>query len=106
MNGRQAARAAAKQIEEMNVVISMQARDIRDYNKVILDMISGESPCAYCEDYEECQLDAKAGKGCSEWWLRYPKEGREGVDESEGILQTGSQSGEGTEINPGSDSTL
>ena len=105
MNGRQAAQAAAKRIEEMDVVISMQARDIRDYNSVILDMISGESPCAYCEDYEECQREVKAGKGCSEWWLRYPKE-KEGANESERVLPEGVESGKGTETDPCTDQTL
>lgn len=72
MNGKQAARAAAKRIEELEYVNAMQSKDIADYNKCILSMISGDSPCLWCEERPECQLEAKeAGKGCSEWWLRY-----------------------------------
>lgn len=73
MNARQAARAAAERIVELEGVVARQAADIKDYNRIIVDMISGASPCTDCEEYEECQLDAKAGKGCSEWWLRYKK---------------------------------
>ena len=76
MNGRQAARAAAKRIEELEYVNAMQSRDIADYNKCILSMISGDSPCVWCEERPECQLEAKsAGKGCQEWWLRYRDQG-------------------------------
>lgn len=75
MNGRQAARAAAGRIAELEYVNTMQARDIKDYNAVIQHMIEGNSPCDYCEECNECQLEAKGGKGCTEWWLRYPEEG-------------------------------
>ena len=69
MNGRQAARAAAKKIEEQEFTLLLNKLDIRDYNLCILSMIAGGSPCEYCEDYEECQLQAK-GKGCEEWLLK------------------------------------
>ena len=82
MNSRQAAKAAAKRIEECERVMALNKADIQDYNRIILDMICGESPCPYCEDWNECQLDAKAGKGCSEWMLRMqrPEPAPEGGD--------------------------
>lgn len=71
MNGRQAAKAAAKRIEEQEHTLALNKADIRDYNQVILDLIGGKSPCDYCEDLNECQLQAKTdGTGCSEWMLR------------------------------------
>lgn len=69
MNARQAAKAAAKRIEENERVLKLNKADIVAYNNCILSMIAGGSPCDYCEDIEECQLDAK-GKGCSEWMLK------------------------------------
>lgn len=88
MNGRQAAREAAKRITELELVNAMQARDIRDYNDCIQDIINGGDPCKWCEDENECQLQAK-GKGCTEWWLRYPK--KEETDGSEDVSPTGSE---------------
>ena len=35
-------------------------------------MISGGSPCPWCEDKAECNQESKsAGKGCSEWLLAF-----------------------------------
>lgn len=73
MNGRQAARAAAKRIEEMEHTIAQYKQDVKDYNTVIEDMISGKSPCTWCEDAGECVLDANGNVGCSEWLLRFRK---------------------------------
>ena len=73
MNARQAARAAAERIKELESTGARAAADIKDYNSCILSMISGGSPCDWCEDQEECQLQEK-GKGCQEWWLRFRKE--------------------------------
>lgn len=76
MNGKQAARAAAKRIKELEYVNAMQSKDIADYNACILSMISGDSACLWCEERPECQLKVKeAGRGCSEWWLRYRDQG-------------------------------
>ena len=73
LNAKQAAKKAAQRIESMEHTLFLNKLDIQDYNKVIADMIAGESPCHMCEDWNACQLDAKAGKGCSEWMLRMQK---------------------------------
>ena len=70
VNARQAAREAAKKITELERVAALNKADIVDYNKCIEHMISGGSPCDYCEDLQECQLEAKGKTGCSEWMLR------------------------------------
>lgn len=82
MNGRQAAKAAAARIAEMERVAALNKQDIIAYNKCILDMIAGESPCLYCEDWQECQLEAKGGKGCAEWMLKAWKVGDQDAPES------------------------
>ena len=69
MNGRQAARLAAKRIEELEYYNARCKADITAYNAVIEALIRGESPCRWCEDIEECQLEAKNGRGCAEWML-------------------------------------
>ena len=70
MNARQAAKAAAKRIEELERVAALNKADIVDYNKCVEHMIQGGSPCDYCEDLQECQLEAKGKTGCTEWMLR------------------------------------
>ena len=97
MNAKQAAKAAAKRIEECERIMALNKADIIDYNKVIADMICGESPCPMCEDWNECQLEAKAGKGCSEWMLRSQKFTKHDVnggtgDDSQGVHVTGAGS--------------
>lgn len=83
MNGRQAARLAAKRIEELEYLAARNKQDIVDYNKTISHMISGGSPCDWCEDQTECQLQAKAdGKGCSDWMLHSGPIDDGGADES------------------------
>lgn len=82
MNGRQAAKAAAARIAEMERVANLNKHDIIEYNRCILDMIAGESPCLYCEDWQECQLEAKGGKGCAEWMLKAWKVGDQDAPES------------------------
>lgn len=71
MNAKQALRAASKRIEELEYYNARASADIRDYNRCIDSMIAGGSPCDWCEDLNECQLEAK-GKGCPEWMLRNP----------------------------------
>lgn len=70
MNSRQAAKAAGQRVMELERILALNKMDIIEYNLCILRMIDGESPCVLCEDYEECQLEAKDGKGCGEWMLR------------------------------------
>lgn len=72
MNARQAAKAAAKKIEELEHYNKLAQEDIKDYNACIESMIAGGSPCDWCEEEAECQMEAK-GKGCDLWWLRYRK---------------------------------
>ena len=69
MNSRQAAKAAAERIEQLEFRLAMNILDIRDYNKVIEELILQKSPCPWCEDYNECQLEAKKLYGCPEWLL-------------------------------------
>ena len=69
MNAKQAARAAAERIQELEFRVAMNILDIRDYNDVIEALILQKSPCPWCEDYEECQLEAKKLYGCPEWLL-------------------------------------
>ena len=73
MNARQAAKAASKRIQELESLVAGQTQDIKDLYSAIHDHISGESLCLWCEEYPECQLEAKMGKGCPQWWLRYRK---------------------------------
>ncbi len=76
MNAKQALRSVTKQLENQTFYNALASADIRDYNAVIDHMIGGGSPCDWCQDKEECQLQAKAdGKGCDMWMLReQPKE--------------------------------
>ena len=83
MNARQAAKAAAKQIEELEYMNNCRVQDIKDYNACILDMIAGKSPCWWCEENRlaECEhKDSWMSAGCHEWWLRYRVPETEGGD--------------------------
>lgn len=72
MNAKQALKLCSKQLEETEAVLQRAQQDIKDYNACIESMIKGGSPCEWCEEKEECQLQAKAdGKGCEQWWLKY-----------------------------------
>ena len=93
VNGRQAAKLAAKRIEELENYNRRAAADIKAYNACIDGMIAGESPCKWCEEQSECQLEAKGGKGCSEWWLMdiAPTNAEVEDSDSEGIYGSGQE---------------
>ena len=91
MNGRQAAKAAAKKIEELENYNAKSKADITMYNVVIQAMIEGKSPCEWCEEHEECQHTEKDVKGCSDWWLAFTlPEVKEDANDSEGVSLVGS----------------
>ena len=126
MNSRQAAKAASKRIEELEALVAGQTQDIKDLYAAIMDHISGESLCLWCEEYPVCHLKAKNTASCSEWWLRYrkgseggkwpigsPENGidesetiSEGSDEGKNVLSGGDGSGEGAEADPGENPAL
>lgn len=86
MNAKQSLRLASARLAEVETVLARAQADIKDYNDCIDAMIRGESPCKWCEEYPECQLEAKDGKGCDLWWLRYGKETPK-EEESEEIVK-------------------
>lgn len=70
VNARQAAKAAAKHIEELEDMNKRYAHDIRLFYQTISHMIQHGSPCDYCEDREECRTAGKDLEiGCEEWFL-------------------------------------
>jgi len=70
MNGRQAARAAAKRIEELETYKKFAMWDIQKYNECVLHMINKGSPCDYCDDLENCKEKGfDVTLGCDEWIL-------------------------------------
>ena len=93
MNGKQAARAAAQRIKELELFNALQADDIKSYNEVIFHMMKHGSPCDYCEDQKECQI---AGRdltiGCEDWLLRFT---RRDVDEKTDRADTAPADGDG-----------
>ena len=97
MNARQALKAyrekAEKEIRELEYYKQEATADIKAYNGCIEHMIKGGSPCDWCNDQVECQLQAKEdGKGCDEWMLKFrestPDDGG-CADENKGILPSG-----------------
>lgn len=73
MTARQTIDDLLDQLDGTMFHITHTAADIKRYNKCIDGMIEGKSPCPWCEDYKECQLQAKTdGKGCELWMLSFP----------------------------------
>ena len=70
MNARQAAKAASIRIQDLERINKLYAADVKDYYECIEGTVDGESICKWCDDHEECQLQAKDGKGCKEWILK------------------------------------
>lgn len=98
MNGRQAAKLAAKQIEELEHYNARCKADITAYNHIITGLIAGNlNPCEWCEENNECTLNEK-GKGCSEWWLGFTHPTVEEVetDDREGVSIEGTEGRTGT----------
>ena len=99
MNARQSAKLAGMRVAELERILALNKADIVNYNLCILHQIDGGSPCVFCEDENECQLEAKGGKGCGDWMLRMnkvtqPSVSEEGDNASEGVHDAGSESGE------------
>jgi hypothetical protein len=106
MNARQAAKAAAKRIEELEHSNKLYYLDVKAYNQVIDALIAGGSACGWCEDEEECTKEGKRTiRGCDEWMLRSNKGDEinateihlrnDGADDAAG--NDGSGSGRGTD---------
>lgn len=109
MNKRQALKAAAQHIEELEDFNRRATADIKAYNQCIDGMIAGKSPCEWCEENRtgECENENKGGKGCVDWWLRFELGNEKGdADDSEAVSGTGDNSGTGTEIVKGAAGTL
>lgn len=95
MNARQAAKAAAKRIEELEHYNAKCKADITAYNHIITGLIAGDlNPCDWCEENADCERPVK-GKGCSEWWLTFTfPDVKEEEDDSEGVPVVGATGGE------------
>lgn len=93
MNARQALRAVSERLRDIEIVLAGAQNDIRRYNECIDSMIQGGSPCEYCEEEEACQLQAKGGKGCAQWWLKYQREEAVTGGESERVFPASGDSG-------------
>ena len=108
MNKRQALKAAAAHIVELENYNVRAKADIIAYNKCVDGMIAGESPCKWCEDHArgECDKPEHNGKGCSEWMLMWEHGEKGDDDDSKGILETGKDSGEGAINLTGADAAL
>jgi len=90
MNGRQAARAAAKQIKELEGYNSLCKLDIIAYNECILGMIAHRSPCDWCQDQDECREEGKdLTIGCDMWMLKEQKVKEDSQDDGPGESDQG-----------------
>ena len=73
MNSRQAAKAAAKRIKELEWFNRKSAATVKGLYQALDAVFSGEGICQRCEDYDECEKEAKEeGKWCEDWTLKDP----------------------------------
>ena len=113
VNAKQSLRAASRYIEDLSHSNARYRNDVVAYNECIMAMIDGESPCGWCEDHEECQLQAKDGSGCSEWMLamkfgevKVLDDGGNQGDVSQTVLSAGDLRRAGDSDHQGEDSSL
>jgi len=87
MNGRQAARMAAKRIEELEYANKLYAVDVKALYAVIDGMTQGKTPCEWCDEQEECDKQEKGGLGCTDFLLMENKqEGEDDEEDSDGSV--------------------
>lgn len=70
MNAKQALKKVVQRNADLEDYNRRCSADIKAYNECIDTMIAGGSPCPWCEEYAECQLEEKDKKGCAQWWLK------------------------------------
>lgn len=82
MNARQALKAAARHIEDLEYYNSRCKADIKAYNVIIDGLIAGNlNPCDWCDEQPDC-APSNQGKGCREWVLRFDlPDGEKGDEE-------------------------
>lgn len=92
MNAKQALKAVRQRLEDLEITVQRATSDIKRYNECIDGIIRGKSPCEWCEDEKECQLEAhNLKKGCGLWMLSY-EEDDHGQDTA---IDTGAAGGPG-----------
>ena len=75
MNARQAAKAAAKRIEELEYANMMYTIDVKAYNAVIEGTTEGKTICEWCEWFRDeehtCNPERRGKQGCKDWGLMF-----------------------------------